>query len=93
MLVTDTLPKIAGKAAEVVAVHCDSEGGTSAFHVQSFGLTYPMLLDFDSELFRRFRLPDHVFPLDVVIDKQGKVAYVGTVLDDAVKALLVEADK
>ena len=28
-----------------------------------------------------------------LIDKQGKIAHVGTVLDEAVKVLLVEADK
>ena len=45
-----------------------------------------MALDFDSELFRRYRLPEWVYPLQFVIDQQGEVAYVGTDLYDALAA-------
>lgn len=43
-----------------------------------------MALDLDSQLFRRLRLPQQVFPLNAVIDAEGNLAYLGADLDAAV---------
>lgn len=40
------------------------------------GLTIPVVLDMDSEAFRHYRVPNHVFPLHVVIDRDGKIVHV-----------------
>jgi len=66
-----------------VAVHCYTSGQPAAAHVQEYGLTFPIVLDLDSQIFRRLRLPGHVFPLNAVIDPQGSLAYLGPDLDDA----------
>ena len=84
---SDVLPGFSPDDVQFVAIHCYPEGGNAAFHTQWFGLSFPLALDFDSELFRRFRLPGHVYPLHVVVDRQGRVAYVGAPLEDAVAAV------
>jgi len=79
-------PSFAKDPVQLLVIHCDAEGQTPARHTQWYGLTFPIALDFDSELFRRYRLPGHVFPLNVVIDKEGKIAHIGDDLDKAVAA-------
>ncbi|MEM6294198.1 MAG: hypothetical protein AAGA54_23160 [Myxococcota bacterium] len=80
----EVLPAFDPDAFTAVAIHSFAEGRFPATHTQIFGLTFPVALDYDSEQFRRFRLPAHVFPLNVVFDEQGAVAHVGTELEDAV---------
>ena len=84
MLQNNILPQHTNDDLLIVVIHCDAQARTPSAHIQQFGLTYPIALDFDSELFRRFRLPGQVFPLNVVIDREGRVAHIGIVLDDAV---------
>ena len=84
MLENDILPGFSPDDVAIVAIHCHPDGRATASHVQWFGLTFPVALDIDSEMFRRFRLPEHVFPLNLVIDRNGDVAYLGTSLDEAV---------
>lgn len=40
------------------------------------GLTFDVGLDMDSEVFRQLRIPGAVFPLHVVIDREGRLAWV-----------------
>ena len=87
MLETDVIPGYAPADVQFVAIHSYPEGEFAAGHVQQFGLTFPVALDLDGELFRRFRLPNHVFPLNVVIDAAGNVAHVGTDLDETLAAV------
>lgn len=70
-----------------MAAHSFPSGQNAAYHVQQFGLSFPVLLDFESELFRRYRIPGQVFPLNAVIDRDGRVAYVGDDLDEATAVL------
>ncbi len=42
------------------------------------GLTLPMTLDLDSAAFRHYRMPQKVFPLNVVVDRDGVVVHVDT---------------
>ena len=67
-----------------MAVHCDTSGQPAAAHVQEYGLTFPIVLDLDSQLFRRLRLPGQVFPLNAVIDQEGNLAYLGPDLPESV---------
>jgi peroxiredoxin len=84
LLQREILPSFDAAEVQVVVIHCDPQGQTPAAHKQTFALSFPIVLDFESELFRRFRLPDHVFPLNAVIARDGTIAHVGVVLDDAV---------
>ena len=72
---------------QVLVAHSFPSGQDAAYHVQLFGLSFPVFLDFESELFRRYRIPGHVFPLNAVIDTDGRVAHIGTVLDEATAVL------
>jgi hypothetical protein len=87
LLEADILPSYSADDLQVVAIHCYPDAMPAVAHVQRFGLSFPMAFDFDSELFRRFRIPDHVYPLNIVIDQQGKFAHVGTTLEDALTAV------
>ena len=80
-------PTLDPAKVQIVVVHCLNNPLMGAYHVQLFGLSYPMAFDLDDELFRRLRLPDHVYPLNVVIDREGKIVHTGKVLDDAVAAV------
>jgi peroxiredoxin len=51
------------------------------------GLSIPVVLDIDSEAFRHYRVPNHVFPLHIVIGRDGKIAHV----NDQAGLELVEA--
>ncbi|MBX7078356.1 MAG: redoxin domain-containing protein [Nannocystaceae bacterium] len=42
------------------------------------GLTLPMTLDLDSAAFRHYRMPQKVFPLNVVVDRDGVIVHVDT---------------
>ena len=49
------------------------------------GLSLPMALDLDSEAFRHYRIPSRVFPLHVVIDKDGTIVDVSN--EEGLKAV------
>ena len=87
LLENDIKPGLDPAKVQIVVLHCDRDPAPGAYHVQVFGLSFPMAFDLDDELFRRLRLPDHVYPLNVVIDTDGKIAHKGKVLDDAVAAV------
>ena len=44
--------------------------------VRDGGLTLPMTLDIDSAAFRSYRMPEKVFPLNVVVDRDGSITHV-----------------
>lgn len=44
--------------------------------VDEAGLTLPMTLDLDSVAFRHFRMPEKVFPLNVVVGRDGTILHV-----------------
>jgi peroxiredoxin len=57
------------------------------------GLTIPVALDVDSEAFRHYRIPDHVFPLHIVIGRDGRITHVSgeeglDLVTEAVKAAM-----
>ena len=87
MIDADVIPQFPEDEFAAIAIHSFREGTLPAFHVQAFGLQFPIALDYDSEQFRRFRLPEHVFPLNVVFDPTGRIVHVGTELDEAVAAV------
>ena len=50
-------------------------------------LEFPMVYDFDMEMLRQLRLAGHLFPLEVVIDRDGRLAYVGSDFSAAVSVV------
>ncbi len=87
LIETTVLPKYPADKFEVTAIHSFYDGQPAAAHVQEFGLTFDVAFDFDSEVFRRLRLPAQVFPLNMVVDQTGKIAYLGTELAEALKVV------
>lgn len=60
------------------AVHSLASGVAADQMVVEQDLAFPMVYDFDSEILRQLRLAKHLFPLEVVIDAEGELAYVGS---------------
>lgn len=71
----------------MTAIHSSYNGQPAAANVQQYGLTFNVAYDFDSEVFRLFRLPAQVFPLNVVVDPAGKIAYLGPDLTEALSVV------
>ena len=78
------LPTFDPAQVQVVVAHCYPDGLAAAHHVQWFGLSFPVIFDFDGELFRRFRMPNQVYPLNMVIDASGNLVQITNDLDEAV---------
>jgi hypothetical protein len=87
---SETIPQYSPDEFAAIGIHCFVDGTLPAVHVQAFDLSFPVGLDYDSELFRQYRLPGKVFPLNVVFDAQGQVVHVGTVLEEAQAAIAAE---
>ncbi|MEM6991918.1 MAG: hypothetical protein AAF721_15525 [Myxococcota bacterium] len=92
MIDSDIIPLYSADEFAAVAIHSFREGTVPASHVQVFGLGFPVALDYESEQFRRFRLPGHVFPLNVVFNPAGEVVHLGTDLDEAAAAIAAELE-
>ncbi len=83
MIASDFVAQYDSAQFSAIALHCFDAGQAPAYHQQWFDLNFPIALDFDSELFRAYRIPHQVYPLNVVIDAQGNVAHIGSTLEDA----------
>lgn len=88
----ELLPKYQDQGLFVIAVHKGTRIGPLSTKLVEWGVTLPVALDFDSEVFRRWRKPDWVFPLNAVVGRDGKVAYFDGELElDGVEAAIVAA--
>jgi hypothetical protein len=90
LLKDDVIPQFSPDDFAAIAIHNYPEATGPGVHVQAFGLPFQIGLDYESEQLRRYRLPNHVFPLNVVFDADGEIIHVGTELDDAVAAVEAE---
>ena len=74
-----------------VAVHRGTGLASLSLTLQEMGLTMPIALDMDGEIFRRYRLPGWVFPLNYLVGRDGKVAYIDTDLElDRLEQAIIE---
>ncbi len=75
-----------------MAVHKGTRLAGVTAKLDEFGITFPLALDFDGEVFRRYRMPRLVFPINVVVGRDGKVVHFDTELPlDAAKQAIVAA--
>ena len=67
-------------AADFVAVGVNTTHRTAfaGTVVDEAELSLPMALDLDSAAFRHYRMPEKVFPLNVVVGRDGKILHVDT---------------
>lgn len=81
-------PAFSTAETSFIVIHAFREGNSPAWHAQSLDITrLVMAMDFDSETFRRLRQPNAVFPLNVVIGRDGKITHVGQSVKAAVAAV------
>lgn len=60
----------------VVPVLVGLEPAAGLSLVQDLGVSLPVALDLEGEIFRHYRLPSRVFPLNAVIDRMGNLVHV-----------------
>ena len=75
---TTLLPTYAAQGLTAIAVN---SGRRTAFATESllqYDLSFPVALDMESEVFRDYRVPGHVFPLHIVVNRGGQVVHVST---------------
>lgn len=70
-----------GDGLVVVPVLVGLEPFSGMTLVDELGVTLPVALDLEGEIFRHYRVPSRVFPLNVVIDRSGALVHVDANLD------------
>lgn len=87
---TQLLPTYGAQGLDAVAVNTSRNTTFAAQVALDKGITFPIALDVESEVFRYYRVPGRVFPLNVVIDREGRIAHVdnGPGLDAAEAAIV-----
>jgi peroxiredoxin len=86
------VPAYAGQDFVAVGVNTSHRTAYADKVATDAGLTIPVALDMDSEAFRHYRIPNHVFPLHIVIGRDGKIAHIsGKEGLDLVEAAVQEA--
>lgn len=78
---TELLPLYEADGLVVVPVLVGLDAASGMTLVQELGVTLPVALDLEGEIFRHYRLPSMVFPLNAVIDRTGTLIHVDGNLD------------
>lgn len=78
---SELLPQYEAEGLSVVPVLVGLDPAAGVALVDSLGVTLPVALDLEGEIFRHFRVPSRVFPLNVVIDRAGDVVHIDSNLD------------
>jgi hypothetical protein len=87
------IPKYSDQDFQFVAVHVGFDPAVAMQELEEAGVTVPVVFDLESEVFRRLRAPDWAFPVHIVIDRDGKIAFIQTeddldALDAAIEAVI-----
>ncbi len=88
----ELLPTYGPQGLDAVAVNVSRETGYAARVAREKELSFPVVLDIESEVFRLYRVPGSVFPLNVVIGRDGTIVHVDNESSiDAAAAAVAEA--
>ena len=64
-------------------VYVDTTGTSADQLMRDNGFEIPMLYDIEGQALRLLREARRLYPLDVVIDREGKIAYLGDSMETA----------
>ncbi|MBL4683799.1 MAG: hypothetical protein JKY37_04360 [Nannocystaceae bacterium] len=86
---SDVVPEYAAQGLRFFPVYSAVESDRGANLLEDFGVTSDVIADPESELFRQYRVAGAVFPLNVVIGRDGTVVHIDNAfgIDDAVAAI------
>lgn len=87
------VPKYSDQGFQFVAVHVGFDPAIAMQELDDAGVTVPIVFDLESEVFRRLRAADWAFPVHIVLDREGKIAFIQTeddldALDAAIAAVI-----
>ena len=72
----ELLPQYEAEGLTVVPVLVSPDPLAGMVLIEQFGVTLPIALDLEGEIFRHYRLPSRVFPLNAVIDRDGTLIHI-----------------
>jgi peroxiredoxin len=75
---SELVPSYAASEFLAVGVNTTHRTAFAGEVARDSGASFPMTLDLDSEAFRTLRMPEKVFPLNIVLDREGVVRHVDT---------------
>ena len=89
---TEVLPEYTPQGLRFYAVYSAVESDRGANLASDYGVQSDILADPESELFRSYRVAGKVFPLNVIIGRDGVIAHIDNELgiDASVAALASE---
>ena len=70
------LPAYGDQGLRALSLYAGEQTAFGQALVRDEALELPLLFDLDWPVFDRYRLPDHVMPLSVVIGRDGRVVHV-----------------
>ena len=75
--IDDTLlPADFDRGLRALAIYAGEQTAFGQVVARDAGLELPILFDLDWSVFERYRIPEHVMPLSVVIGRDGRVVHV-----------------
>lgn len=92
MIDQDLLPRLGPAGLTAVAIYSGEQTAFGQVVARDAALGLPMLFDLDWQVFERYRIPGGVFPLSVVIDREGNVVHLDRDADlTAAEAAITDA--
>lgn len=85
----DVLPGLTPQGLQFYPVYCAVESDRGGNLLADFGVQSDVIADPESELFRQYRVAGAVFPLNVVIGRDGTVVHIDNAfgIEETVAAL------
>jgi len=72
------LPEFEAEGLHAAAVYCGESPAFGTHIGRHTGMSFPMPWDIEFQVFDPYRIPGAVFPLRVVLDREGNVVYKAT---------------
>jgi hypothetical protein len=83
------IPKYSDQDFRFIAVHVGFDPAIAMQELDEAGVTVPVAFDLESEMYRRLRAPQWAFPVHIVLDRDGTIAFIQTEDDlDALDAAI-----
>lgn len=92
MIDQELLPEHGPSGLRALSIYSGEQTAFGQVVARDSSLTLPMLFDLDWQVFDRYRIPGSVFPLSIVIGRDGTVVHLDGAEDlTAAEAAIVDA--
>ena len=92
MIDQELLPAYGPSGLRALAIYSGEQTAFGQVVARDSALGFPMLFDLDWQVFDRYRIPGGVFPLSIVVGRDGRVVHLdGDETLDAAEAAIADA--